>query len=75
MLPYFFMAISVSSRPNIGVAITMSFLSHGLSLRFFFKKFLEIFKPLLIISKVSLKKTPNISLKKPKTRALYLQHL
>ena len=67
---------------NINAIIKILFLLYSQSLKPFFKKILENFRPLLIIFKVSLRVIFNINLKKPKSKYfifnisnLFLQNL
>ena len=61
------MALLALNRLNINAIIKAPLLLYSLISKLFFDKILETFKPLLITSKISLDKIPNISYKKPKT--------
>ena len=58
------MILLVFNKLSINTAIKTPFLSYDLSLTLLFKKILKMFKSLLIISKISLRETFNISQKK-----------
>ena len=66
--PHFSVALSASNESNISVVIKVPLLSHDPSLKLFSKKTLEILGFLLTISRVSLKRTHNICLKKLRIR-------
>ena len=68
MLSYFFIILSSFYGPNIRIALKMLFLLSSQNLKFFSKTLLKIFRYLLIIFGVSLKKTCNTNQKKFKIR-------
>ena len=57
----FFVAILVLDRSNASITIKILLLLYSPRLRLFFKKILGIFRLLLIIYRVDLKKIPSIS--------------